>query len=55
MGQREGRRGDAGVATKVDLSITMPCRWPPKREYSPARKHALAALPGYLPLVVPAR
>jgi hypothetical protein len=55
MGQREDRRRDTGAITKLDVSMGLPCLWPPRREYTPARRNAIAALTGSLPLVAPAR
>lgn len=55
MDQREDRRWETGAATKVDVSVGLPCRWPPKREYTPRCKTAVAILTGYAPPAALAR
>jgi hypothetical protein len=55
MGQREDRRRDTGGVPKSDVTIALQCLWPPRREYTPARRNPIAALTGYLPAAAAAR
>jgi hypothetical protein len=55
MGLREEPRAIAAPGLKIDLSTAAPCAWPPKRAYAPVRAGRMAAIAGWMPVVVPAR